>query len=137
MKLSYLRPFAHIVAATMLVLLGCKQLGLNILGSSSIPSVLGVSVLLSILSWSLYIVLATVRDIFWSPKDVGMLVYTALSTISGAFAIWLLTFAFPGSTSLTGPLAAGPYALVATLLVWGLAYATGSMKPGQTLLPQY
>ena len=133
---KYLRSVSVIAAATFVTIVGSNLLGLGFFGVSSFLGMIALALGATALAWVGFLAVALSVCVPLGFKDPGTLLQTTFGTISGAFALWLIAIVFPGSVLLTS---IGGFVLVSflnTMLVWLLAFGTGSTRKDLTFLPK-
>ena len=121
-----LKQLLHVTAATCLLIIGSRLLSLGVFPGDkifdlaptlSVVALFGLTPIYATMSW------------LFRLKSSGFLLDTLAGTISGSVALCLVGLLLPGRILLPGLLAAAPFALVNTLLIWLLTFATGLVDP--------
>lgn len=134
--LKLFRPFAHVFGAMVSLVFLSNLLSPGTFGATSLPSILLTALLLSSLTWLIYLFLGTTISACISFRESGILLTTLVGAIAGTVAISIAALLLPDSVLLTGFWAAVPFAFVGTLLTWVFAYLTGSLKKDLTFFPK-
>lgn len=134
--LKLFRPFAHVFGAMVSLVFLSNFLSLGAFSATSLPGILPMALLLSSLTWLIYLFLGTTISACISFRESGILLITFVGVIAGTMAISITGLLLPDSILLTSFWAAVPYAVVGTLLTWFFAYSTGSLKKGLTFFPK-
>ncbi len=134
--LKLFRPFAHVFGAMVSLVFVSNLLSLGAFGATSLPGILPMALLLSSLTWLIYLFLGTTISACISFRESGILLMTLVGVIAGTMAISIAALLLPESVLLTSFWAAVPFAFVGTLLTWFFAYSTGSLKKGLPFFPK-
>ena len=130
------RPLAIIAVATCVLILGSNWLSLGAFGVTSISGIIGLALGLTALAQAIYVCVALAVCLPLRLTEAGMLLQTVFGIIAGSLAIWFIGMFVPGVVLLGGMLAAVPYAIANTGMIWLIAGITGSLREGLTLFPK-
>lgn len=127
--------FSIIYAVTAVLMFICGLLSLGTFPLLPVASLLLTALMVTGLAFLLYNVIGVAVCLPLRVERPGLALPTVLGAISGAAAIAITGSFFPSVVISQGWLAALPFAFVNTLAVWGVAYATGTLKMKLTFWP--
>lgn len=133
--LTYLRAPAVIAVSTFILIMGSNLLALGAFGVTSVVGAIGVSLALTVAAYVLFYCIAVAVCVPLRLSSPGTLLQTLFGIVTGSLAIWLVGLALPGTILLDGLLAAVPYAIANTALIWLLAAVSGNLRKDLTFLP--
>jgi hypothetical protein len=122
--------------ATALSIFTCGAFALGTFPALSIGGVLLTALEVLAAAWVFYSIIGFAVCAPFAIKNPGYLLPTVLGVIAGSASICLVGWLVPAVVLTSGFIAAMPFALANTLLIWALAYAFGYLRSGLTFLPQ-
>lgn len=134
--LNLLKSYAYVFAATFLLILVSNFFALSVFGNAPCPDLLVLAALISALAWLLYPALILTVSALLQLKEPGFALATVFGAASGAVALKATAALLPGAVVLNGLTALLACALINTLLVWLLAFATGTLRQELSFLPR-
>lgn len=122
--------------ATALSIFVCGTFSLGTFPALSVGGVLLTALEVLAAAWVFYSIIGYAVCAPFGVKNPGYLLPTVLGVISGSASICLIGWLVPAAVLSSGFVAAMPFALANTLLIWVLGYAFGYLRSGLTFLPQ-
>lgn len=128
------RVFAHVLAATVVLVASSQLMGLAAFPPVSILTSLVLALTVSAGAFVLMSLLT--MAICWPLKLIpGVLLHTVSGTVAGSLAIWIGALTFPQFVTV-GFCAALPYAFANTMMIWCFAALTNSLRQDLHFLPE-
>jgi hypothetical protein len=134
--LAFAKSIGFTVAASLIVIWGSKLLGFTGFAVDAVSS-LAVAAGLTVAAWAAYYAVATLTVLASRGKveDFGAVVFTVWGTVAGSIAAWVCGLVAPAYVMLGSFWAGIPFAFAVTMTIWGLAYATRSVRKELSLWP--
>lgn len=133
--LRIFRPIALVAVATFILIGGDLTFSFGGFTVYSTLSMVGLAIVLTVIAWCAYMLLAVVICLPLKIQYPGVLLATALGVLAGSISLYLVSLLFPATAHLANIVLTVPYSFANTLLVWLIAYFSNSLKPGLTLYP--
>jgi hypothetical protein len=129
------KGLAIMYAATAISIFACGAFSLGTFPALSIGAVLLTALEVFAAAWVFYSIVGFAVCAPFGVKNPGYLLPTVLGVLSGSASIALVGWLSPSVVLASGFVAAMPFALANTLLIWALGYASGYLRKGLTFLP--
>ena len=134
--LNLLKSYAYVFTATFLLILVSNFFALSAFASAPWTHLLAMAAFISALAWLIYLALILSVSTVLQLKEPGFALATVFGVVSGATALKITSILFAGAIGLLSLTALAAVALLNTLLVWLLAFATGTLRKELSFLPK-